>query len=675
MTRKMAWVGFSYSIGSFFAFFAEKEVKYTALISLSAVLILGVLLLRAEKRVRLSVSLFFFMTAIFANIVYTENVYDKIIECADSELKLAGTVSEVTELSSGKMLLNVKSEINGAKAEIICFCESLDIEVSDEISFSANLEKITDSLNFQQESYYKPQGIFLSANAENIEVLSRPSFSLKRETVKIKSDIVSLISGTLPESSAGFLCAILCGEKNLLPENVKLSLYRSGIGHIFAVSGTHVGIFASAIFLLLKLFKRSRAEIFAVTETAVLFYALFAGCSKSVLRAVFVVTIVLAAPLFHRKADLLNSLGMCAFVLTFLEPYSAADMSFVLSMAGAVGAGVIAPLVIREYKIGGRFKAVKYSLVVSFCVFVITFPFCVFWFSECSLVFWLSNLILLPLCSAALTIVLPVILLYKIPALAVILIKISGFIVQIVIVIARLIVKIPFSYVPTGSSALVFGALLYSAAVVLSIMRYKNIRFVFITAAVSVAAIAAAFAFSAVISRDDIQSVIMSDKNSAVMVLYKNKNAVIIDVEGKGGLCDAAERIVKLRGVDTVQAVVMLENPLSLITRYSSALSCAPKEFLTDEYVPRSDKRIKRFEDKLFALEAEIEITNGSVSVINSGCKFVLKTDDVGFMTLEVSDESGVRIYEFDREFENAVSVTVHENDCKVRRLDNALRE
>ena len=61
MTRKMAWVGFSYSIGSFFAFFAEKEVKYTALISLSAVLILGVLLLRAEKRVRLSVSLFFFM--------------------------------------------------------------------------------------------------------------------------------------------------------------------------------------------------------------------------------------------------------------------------------------------------------------------------------------------------------------------------------------------------------------------------------------------------------------------------------------------------------------------------------------------------------------------------------------------------------------------------------------
>lgn len=675
MTRKMAWVGFSYSIGSFFAFFAEKEVKYTALISLSAVLILGVLLLRAEKRVRLSVSLFFFMTAIFANIVYTENVYDKIIECADSELKLAGTVSEVTELSSGKMLLNVKSEINGAKAEIICFCESLDIEVSDEISFSAKLEKITDSLNFQQESYYKPQGIFLSANAENIEVLSRPSFSLKREIVKIKSDIVSLISGTLPESSAGFLCAILCGEKNLLPENVKLSLYRSGIGHIFAVSGTHVGIFASAIFLLLKLFKRSRAEIFAVTETAVLFYALFAGCSKSVLRAVFVVTIVLAAPLFHRKADLLNSLGMCAFVLTFLEPYSAADMSFVLSMAGAVGAGVIAPLVIREYKIGGRFKAVKYSLVVSFCVFVITFPFCVFWFSECSLVFWLSNLILLPLCSAALTIVLPVILLYKIPALAVILIKISGFIVQIVIVIARLIVKIPFSYVPTGSSALVFGALLYSAAVVLSIMRYKNIRFVFITAAVSVAAIAAAFAFSAVISRDDIQSVIMSDKNSAVMVLYKNKNAVIIDVEGKGGLCDAAERIVKLRGINTVQAVVMLENPLSLVTRYNSALSCAPEIFLTDEYVPKSDKRINRFEDEFFALGAKIKQTDSGVAVVYSGCEFVLKIDDSGFMTLEVSDESGVRIYEFDREFETAVSVTVHENDCKVRRLDNALRE
>jgi competence protein ComEC len=137
------------------------------------------------------------------------------------------------------------------------------------------------------------------------------------------------------------LKALLIGDRTGIPAELKTVFYRSGVGHILAISGLHIGIIATVSFFifrwLLSFVKPvlwnawTRKGAALLTLIPVWAYGLLAGMSPSTLRAVIMVSIFLGALLLEKDPDTLNTLAVAAFMILLLDPSSLFSISFQLS--------------------------------------------------------------------------------------------------------------------------------------------------------------------------------------------------------------------------------------------------------------------------------------------------------------------------------------------------------
>jgi competence protein ComEC len=150
----------------------------------------------------------------------------------------------------------------------------------------------------------------------------------------------------LPAREAALLRAIGAGDRAAIADDARRSFARSGLAHILAVSGMHLVVVVFGLWKLLRaLLLRSgwlaaRADPGVVAAALCLpwtaAYALATGASPPVLRAAVAAAVILAGVLLRREPDGLNSLALTALALLAVEPASALDPSFQLSL-GAVG--------------------------------------------------------------------------------------------------------------------------------------------------------------------------------------------------------------------------------------------------------------------------------------------------------------------------------------------------
>ena len=176
---------------------------------------------------------------------------------------------------------------------------------------TVKVSRIKDSINFKSEQYDRPKGVFLQGStAENIEVTGSGN-TILRSIMHYRDKMFMLINDIIGGDEGGFAAAMLCGDKTELSKQTKLTVYRSGIGHIFSVSGTHVVIISAMIGWLMQKLSKDKRVIFAVQTVAMWAFAVFAGFSVSVVRAAVMLTLVTAAPLLYRRPDPANTLCLC----------------------------------------------------------------------------------------------------------------------------------------------------------------------------------------------------------------------------------------------------------------------------------------------------------------------------------------------------------------------------
>ncbi|AOT68543.1 DNA internalization-related competence protein ComEC/Rec2 [Geosporobacter ferrireducens] len=166
---------------------------------------------------------------------------------------------------------------------------------------------------------------------------------------KIKVSISEKIRQIFPEEEGNMLLAVLMGEKNLLEEKQQKIYRNTGIAHIFAVSGLHVGI----IFIFLNKFlgklRNSTRTIFILC--CLWCYAAVTGFSPSVMRAAALISILICAPFLNRKYDSLSAIGTAAVLFLAFNPTLLMHVGFQLSFAAALS---IALLYSPIYKQLGR---------------------------------------------------------------------------------------------------------------------------------------------------------------------------------------------------------------------------------------------------------------------------------------------------------------------------------
>lgn len=233
----------------------------------------------------------------------------------------------------------------------------------------------------------------------------------------VQAQIETLWSG----DHAGFLRAILTGDKQGLSKTASSDLSEAGLFHVLAVSGMHCGFLLTLVTLVVG--QHRRRLLVAVTLPLLIFYALLVGGSPSVVRACVMLSFLLIAPLVGREGDPPTAM-MAALALILLQnPFAAASISLQLSFASVAGLLWLTPKLQRtlmgEKQRGRvyRFLAASFSATMGALVF--TIPLSAYYFGILVLVAPFSNLLCLWAASLVFLLGLPIVLLsFLTPTLA-----------------------------------------------------------------------------------------------------------------------------------------------------------------------------------------------------------------------------------------------------------------
>lgn len=125
--------------------------------------------------------------------------------------------------------------------------------------------------------------------------------------------------------------AMLLGNRSQMSPEEKQIYSRTGVAHLFAVSGLHVGVIAGFLTLLTRPFCRYRVTTFFCRLSVLWLFVEIAGASPSAIRAFFMITCFWVAPLLYRKSNAFSALIVAASATLVVSPMSILDTGFQLS--------------------------------------------------------------------------------------------------------------------------------------------------------------------------------------------------------------------------------------------------------------------------------------------------------------------------------------------------------
>ena len=184
-------------------------------------------------------------------------------------------------------------------------------------------------------TYYTAKGVFLRGTAYGRLDVQRPEHISPQYWAAWASKILKEgIGAAFPEDVAGFVRALVTGNRDNLTDAFTTSLERAGLSHTVAVSGMHLAFLASILAALLGRGKRTTAFF------TILWVALFcgiAGNTPSVLRAAVMILLLQLAPLLDRERDGPTALALALLLLLWVNPFAAAHIGLQLSFAAVAG--------------------------------------------------------------------------------------------------------------------------------------------------------------------------------------------------------------------------------------------------------------------------------------------------------------------------------------------------
>ena len=328
-------------ICGFLLFSFESIALRLVVICLAALLGIFSAILRKDKRKRniLLASACILILASLLSFIYFDlnfKAYDKY----EGEIEVVGVVEDVSESSSYSLRLLVKVEkINGKSSRGYHFyayptkTEAKGVIKGARISFKTVLDGFSD----ESYTYNISNGINAYAgDIDDLKILEYTStLSLKFE--KIREYLTRYTINISNADTGAILSALLLGERDYLPDQLRLDFKRIGISHILALSGMHLAILSLGIGKALSLCGVSKKKRVAIIATFVMLYMALTGFSVSVVRAGLMLIISSILYLLSRTKDSLTSLSMAVVIICIATPNAIMDVSLWLSALATFG--------------------------------------------------------------------------------------------------------------------------------------------------------------------------------------------------------------------------------------------------------------------------------------------------------------------------------------------------
>jgi len=252
---------------------------------------------------------------------------------------------------------------------------------------------------------------FAAAQQIHYQVLLHPGqFSItgKRSVGKmevwlsvIRRKILHTLNRYIPgKEEAAVAEALLIGYRKNLNKELLQAYSSTGVVHIIAISGLHLGMIYGLLLLLLKPLHATKIKWLKpwIVLLIIWGFSLLTGASASIIRAAIMFSFVIAGTKLNRSAPLLNSLAAAACCMLCYNPQLLWDIGFQLSYAAVLGIHFFArPLTGLLYTANRLLQHCWQMAAITLSAQLLTLPLLLYHFHQFPHFFLLTNFIAIPL--------------------------------------------------------------------------------------------------------------------------------------------------------------------------------------------------------------------------------------------------------------------------------------
>jgi competence protein ComEC len=223
---------------------------------------------------------------------------------------------------------------------IIYILKETNVDVNSIVKFNASISEISSNKNrmlFNYKDSLRAKGIFVNVFCKgDIELVKRnySAFNSLSNFCIEKTEI--LFRKYMSEDNANTVLSVILGDVKYLDKDYYKDIQKTGLAHIFAVSGAHIVIIYAAFFKLFNFFGLKRKISWLLSWTLLWIYGFIIGFPITVLRSLLMFNFLFGSEVIYRKYNSINSLVISAFILLILNPYYLFDVGFQLSYMAAL---------------------------------------------------------------------------------------------------------------------------------------------------------------------------------------------------------------------------------------------------------------------------------------------------------------------------------------------------
>lgn len=291
-----------------------------------------------------------------------------------------------------------------------------DLQVGDRVRLKARLlppsePVLPGGFDFGRWAYFKGLGAvgWVYGSVRRLSAPEEAGFSMAEVRHRIARHAVAV----LPGETGGVAAALLTGLRGDISDRVWAVMQNSGLAHLLAISGLHIGLVAGTAFIAVRYavclwpwlaLRVTAHRVAAVAALAVAFlYLLLAGAPVPTQRAFMMTGLVLVGLLLDRDAISLRLVALAACVVLAIDPAALFGASFQMSFAAVTA--LVAFYERWRWQRAGRdawwsqhlWLYVLGVLVTTLVATVATAPFAAYHFGRLPTYGVLANLVAVPL--------------------------------------------------------------------------------------------------------------------------------------------------------------------------------------------------------------------------------------------------------------------------------------
>ena len=362
-----------------------------------------------------------FLIAIGAGLSFTKNISNRSAWVGDyinKEAPVIVTLQEniSTKEKSFKALATFNAVYNNGvlqqvEGDILLYFRKdssmPNVHYGSQVLLTKNVVSIVNSGNpggFNYARYCSFQDIHYQAFLSDNDFAVLPTKEtdwFSNALINIRTNVLKILKTNIKsQNELSIAEALLIGYRDELDRDLVRAYSNTGVVHIIAISGLHLGMIYGLLLFLFKPFNRYKFSKILKPITIIFILWLFsfiAGMAPSILRSAIMFTCIVIADSLGKRSNIYNGLALSALIILIINPFSLWDVGFQLSYSAVLSIVVFSPYVKKWFYFKNKLLKGFWELnAITLSAQILTLPIVLYHFHQFPNLFLFANIFAVP---------------------------------------------------------------------------------------------------------------------------------------------------------------------------------------------------------------------------------------------------------------------------------------